>query len=245
MSLLNAEIQKQVREAFADLSAPVKLIVFSQGEGGALECDMCTEARQLAEEVGELSDKITVEVHDLVGEADLARSLGVDKLPAMALLRDGPEPKDYGIRFYGLPSGYEFASLIESIRMVSRGEAELSAETMQQLARLTKPVHIQVYITPTCPYCPRAVLLAYQLAMASDLVTADMVEATEFPQLANRYQVYGVPRTVINDVIHIEGAVPEAALVSRLMTVLNDAEMDKLLKRWQAVAHLETEPSLN
>ncbi len=245
MSLLNAEVQKQVRDAFADLSTPVKLVVFTQGADGALECEMCGEARQLAEEVGLLSDKIAVEVRDFVADEALAQSLGVDKIPAMALLRDGPEPRDYGIRFYGIPSGYEFASLIESIRMVSRGESSLSAETRKQLARLTKPVHIQVYITPTCPYCPRAVLLAYQLAMASDLITADMVEATEFPQLSNRYQVYGVPRTVINDVVHVEGAVPEQALVSKLMTVLDDAAMDKLLKRWKSVIELESEPSQN
>jgi predicted DsbA family dithiol-disulfide isomerase len=68
--------------------------------------------------------------------------------------------------------------------------------------------------------------------MASDWVTADMVEATEFPHLANKYQVYGVPRSVINEVIHIEGAVPESNLISQLMTVQNEAEMKKLKKRW-------------
>ena len=68
--------------------------------------------------------------------------------------------------------------------------------------------------------------------MASDWVTADMVEATEFPHLANKYQVYGVPRSVINEVIHIEGAVPESNLISQLMTVQIEAEMKKLKKRW-------------
>lgn len=75
-------------------------------------------------------------------------------------------------------------------------------------------------------------MLAHRLAMASDWVTADMVEATEFPHLANKYQVYGVPRSVINEVIHIEGAVPESNLISQLMTVQNEAEMNKLKKRW-------------
>ena len=63
-------------------------------------------------------------------------------------------------------------------------------------------------------------LLAHKLAMASDLVTADMVEAQEFPQLSNKYQVYGVPRTVINETVHIEGAVPEMALIQRMMAEL-------------------------
>jgi predicted DsbA family dithiol-disulfide isomerase len=78
------------------------------------------------------------------------------------------------------------------------------------------------------------VVLAHKLAMASDLITADMVEASEFPHLANRYQVYGVPRTVIEDVIHIEGAVPEGMLVSRLMTVIDAEAMGQLRQEWQA-----------
>ena len=64
-------------------------------------------------------------------------------------------------------------------------------------------------------------MLAHRLAMASDWIRADMVEATEFPHLANKYQVYGVPRTVINETIHIEGAVPEPMLVSQVMTALD------------------------
>jgi predicted DsbA family dithiol-disulfide isomerase len=72
------------------------------------------------------------------------------------------------------------------------------------------------------------VVLAHKLALASDWISADMVEATEFPHLANKYQVYGVPRTVINEVIHIEGAVPESHLLPKLLTVLNDQEMEKL-----------------
>jgi len=78
------------------------------------------------------------------------------------------------------------------------------------------------------------VVLAHKLAMASDWITADMVEATEFPHLANKYQVYGVPRSVINEVIHIEGAVPEGHLISQLMTVQNEAEMKKLTDRWSS-----------
>ena len=75
-------------------------------------------------------------------------------------------------------------------------------------------------------------MLAHQLALASDLITADMVEATEFPDLSNRYEVYGVPRTVINEVIHIEGAAPEDMAVAQLMTVMDEGKMEKLRKKW-------------
>lgn len=237
MTLLDDDVRRQLRDAFADLQEPVKLVLFTQGKPGpgpALECDYCAETRQLLEELAALSDKLSLEVRDFVAEADTARRLGVDKIPALAVTRGGARPQDYGIRLYGLPSGYEFATLVEDIRMVSRGSAELSAQTLAELGRLTSPVHIQVYVTPTCPYCPRAVVLAHKLAIASPWVTADMVEATEFPHLANRYQVYGVPRTVINDVIHIEGALPEQQVIRQLVQVLDETQMGKLRAQWEA-----------
>ena len=229
---LNDDIQQQLRDTFAALDAPVKLVVFTQGEGGALECAMCGDTRQLAEEVAALSPLLSVEVRDFVKDAEIAEQYGIDKIPAMAIVRGGDAPLDYGIRLYGIPSGYEFATLVEDIRMVSAGNAGLSAATLAELGKLAGPVNIQVFVTPTCPYCPRAVILAHALAMASDNVTAAMVEATEFPHLANRYQVYGVPRTVINDVIHVEGAVPERALINKLMSVNDAALMDRLQAEW-------------
>ena len=135
-------------------------------------------------------------------------------------------------RLYGVPAGYEFSTLIEDILMVSQQQAGLSAQTLNELQKLTQPVNIQVFVTPTCPYCPRAVVLAHQLAMASDLITASMVEANEFPHLSTKYQVYGVPRTVIEDVIHVEGAVPEALLVEEMMKVLDPAAMQELRQEW-------------
>ncbi len=152
-------------------------------------------------------------------------------------MRGGAEPKDYGIRLYGIPAGYEFATLLEDIRMVSRGEPALRPETLEALGRLTGPVRVQVFVTPTCPYCPRAVLLAHKLAMASDLVTGEMVEATEFPHLAQRYHVQGVPRTVINEVVHVEGAVPEQQLIMELMTTTDQAAMKGLEAEWAAHDH--------
>jgi glutaredoxin len=79
---------------------------------------------------------------------------------------------------------------------------------------------MQVFVTPTCPYCPRAVLLAHQLAMESDMIRGDMVEAIEFPHLSQKYEVRGVPRTVINEDVHLEGAAPEQMVMARLMEAI-------------------------
>ena len=232
MPLLNDNIQKQIREAFTALSGPVKLVMFTQGED-VPECETCADTRQLLEEVSALSNQITLEVHDFVRDAQLAEQYHIDKLPAVAILSGGETSKDYGIRLYGVPAGYEFSTLIEDILMVSQQKSALNAKTLDELQKLTQPVNIQVFVTPTCPYCPRAVVLAHQLAMASEHITASMVEANEFPHLSSKYQVYGVPRTIIEDVIHVEGAVPEAMLVTELMKVLDPAAMQELRQEWE------------
>jgi len=219
MGLISEKDAQYIREDFAStLVHPVRVHVFTQD----FECQYCRETRQIVEEVASLSDKITSAVHDFVAESEVAQSYGVDKIPAVVITRvkeDGQE-EDFGIRFFGIPSGYEFMSLLDAIKLVSSGNVTLSAGTLESLERLDRPVHIQVFVTPTCPYCPRAVTLAHQLAFASPLIRSDMVEATEFPHLAMRYQVMGVPRSVINDDIHIEGAVPEPMFVRELMKVL-------------------------
>ncbi len=212
MSLLDNDTRNQLTEMFESLQKSVKVVVFTQ----EFECQYCTETRQIAEELAALSDKISLEVYDFVADKALADQYGIDKIPATVIVEGGDEGKDFGIRYYGIPSGYEFSSLIQDVIMVSAGDPQLSEETKTWLAALETPVHLQVFVTPTCPYCPQAVLLAHRLAMASELVHADMVEATEFPHLSNKYQVMGVPRTVINENVFQEGAVPEPMMLEKL-----------------------------
>jgi glutaredoxin-like protein len=214
MPLMDDKTRQDVRELLSDLTGPVKLLLFSQ----QFECQMCAETRQICEEVAELNDHITVEVKDFVADEALAQELNIDKIPAIAVL--GADDRDYNIRFYGIPSGYEFMSLLEAIRLVSQGEHHLSAETLKYLDALQGELHLQVFVTPTCPYCPRAVILAHQLAFASEKVRGDMIEANEFPHLSMRYNVMGVPRTVINEETFIEGAAPEAMLLGKLQEAM-------------------------
>ena len=216
MPLLSSEIAEQVKQLLANLAGPVQLVVFTQ----EFECEFCAETRQLVEEVAQLSDQLTAVVYDFVNDEDKAEELSIDKIPAIAVI--GAE--DYGVRFYGIPSGYEFTSLLHAIRAVAAGKPELSEETIKALAEVTEPVHVQVFVTPTCPYCPPAVVLAHQMAIASSMVRADMVEATEFPHLSVKYQVMGVPRTVINETVHVEGAAPEPMVLEKLQEALAGAQ---------------------
>ncbi len=216
MPLLDKEIADQIKQELVNLAGPVRLVMFTQES----ECQYCAETQQLVEEVAALSGQLTAEVYDFVTDKEKAEELSVDKIPAVAVI--GAE--DYGVRFYGIPSGYEFTSLLHAIKLVAAGKPELSEETLQILAEMTEPVHMQVFVTPTCPYCPPAVVLAHHMAVASPMIRADMVEATEFPHLATEYQVMGVPRTVINETVHVEGAAPEPMVLEKLQEALAGAE---------------------
>ena len=215
MAFLNEKDSKAVRERLTKLPSPVTLAIFTQ----EFECEYCRQTRELAEEVAALSEgKITAVVYDLVKDRAKAESMGIDKIPALAVL--GGKGEDYRIRFFGIPAGYEFSSLLESIDMVAKGDSGLTPATREKLKALTGPLHLQVFVTPTCPYCPRAVLTAFRFAMESDKVRASMVEASEFPHLANKYQVSGVPHTVIGDSQQpMVGAYPEAAAADMLLAI--------------------------
>jgi len=179
MGLIPEEHKQHLKEEFEkNLKDDVRIVVFTQ----ETECPFCKEARELAEEVGALSNKIKVEVYDFVKDSEKAKEYRIDKVPAIAVLGK----KDYGIRFYGLAYGYEFRPFTESIINISRGATNLSEETKKKLASIEKPVHIQVFVSLTCPHCPLVTSLAHQFAIESDLVRADMVDVGEFPHLVQK-----------------------------------------------------------
>jgi glutaredoxin-like protein len=216
MAFLTEKDQQFVQNLFENMKDNVKLIMFTQ----ELECMYCRETRQILEEVASLSDKIELTVYNFQVDKEMANKYNIDKIPATVV--EGK--KDYGIRYYGIPSGYEFSSLLDDIVDVSKNESGFSSETKAMLAKIDKPLHLQVFVTPTCPHCPKAVRMAHKAAIENDYITADMVEATEFPHLAMRYDVKGVPRTIIAEEYPIEGAVSEMELVERILEVHNSPE---------------------
>lgn len=210
---LSDKDRQQILARLQGMQNAVKLVHFTQ----ELDCDFCGETKELLETLASLSGRISLEVYNLQLEKDKAAQYGIDKVPATVI--EGA--RDYGIRLYGLPAGYEFVVLLEDILRVSRGESGLSAESVAKLRSLAAPVHLQVFVTPTCPYCPGATLLAHQLALESEQITADMVEATEFPDLVRRYNVRGVPKTIVNGKAGIEGSLPEPHFIDGILAAVN------------------------
>ncbi len=199
-----------------ELTDPVRVVLFTTSPGGlevpGRPCPTCGPTQELLTELASLDPRIQLEVHGVLSEPEHARALRVERLPAILLERDG----EARLRFYGIPAGFELVTLLDGLIMVSRRDSGLEPAVRAQLKELSVPVHIQVFVTPTCPYCPRAARLAYAAAIESPWVQADVVEVSEFPDLIERYQVMGVPKVVINDLVAFEGAVPADVFVRQI-----------------------------
>jgi alkyl hydroperoxide reductase subunit F len=218
---IDEHAREELAPALAGLTRPVRLVLFTQEHA----CGTCREQQQLLEELAALSGKLTVEVHDLVADAALATSYRVSRVPATAVVSGDDDP---GIRFTGVTLGYEFASLIEAISMVSAGQSGLEPELARWVSLIGEPLHLEIMVTLTCPYCPRMVKLAHQLAAASPLIFSEMIDAAEFPDLAQRYQVSGVPRTVINERPAFEGALPPADAILEILKTASPAAYEQI-----------------
>jgi glutaredoxin-like protein len=208
--MLSDREKQKVQEILGQLEGPVTVHYFTQ----EFECEPCSITHELLNVLTTLSDKLTLKTYEFKDEEEKAKEFGVDQIPAMVL--EGK--RIYGVRFLGVPAGYEFAALLEDFIDVSRGTTDLSSATKTLLGTLITPLHIQVFVTPTCPYCPRSVRLAHKMAIESDKVKADMVSAMEFPHLAQKYGVMAVPRIVVNNgAVQFEGALPESEFVERVL----------------------------
>ena len=141
MGLLCETDVAEVRERLEEMANPVKLVHFTQEQN----LEYGREARQLLEELAQINDKISLEAYDFLIDKEKVAEYAIDKVPA-TVIRNG---KDYGIRFFGLPAGYEFAALLDAIVAVSKGDSGLKPESREKLAQLTQPLHLQVFTTPT------------------------------------------------------------------------------------------------
>jgi glutaredoxin-like protein len=209
MGIIPEDKKELLKNDFKQLVNPVKIVMFTQEN----ECGSCNSTRELVQELAALNSKLSVEVYDFIADAAKAEEYGVTKIPALAIIG----AKDYGVRIYGLPYGYEFPALLDAIINVSKGTTDLSEKTKKILQDVKSPVHIQVFVSMTCPHCPVAIAVAHKLAIENDLITADAISANEFQDLAIKYNVIGVPKVVINDKIDFVGAVEEDLFAENIL----------------------------
>jgi glutaredoxin-like protein len=209
MGFMDQQTADEVKKRLEALAGEVKIVFFKEN----IICQTCGPAEDLYKEVAALSAKVKLEVFNRVTDTEKAAAYGVALTPAAVI--EGANGAR--VRFYGIPAGYEFVSLLEALKNSAVTAQELAPETLAALADLKSPVNIKVFVTPTCPYCPSAVVMAHRFALASPQVTAEMVEATEFPELSDKYEVSGVPKIVVNDTVHLVGAQPEPEMLKAVL----------------------------
>jgi glutaredoxin-like protein len=218
MALLGEKDASDLRRFLAArLRGPVTVEFFTatpskpsvRGGGG----ETCGDTGRLLAEIAGLSARIRLEVHDFFAEADAAATAGVDRIPAI-VLKGGARGR---VRYFGIPSGYELGTLLEQIIDVGNGATDLAERTKQAVRGLAKAVHIRVFVTPACPFCPAAARLAQKMAVESDKVTADVIAAGEFPDLVERYGIRLVPKVLVNETVAFTGAQAEAHFLDSVL----------------------------
>ena len=199
--------RESIRDILAGLERDVPLLLELGPEespvtviAGGREIDFAAETQALLEQVASLSERVTLTVAEVEERGSWPKTTVAG-----------------GLAYHGLPWGFELTTLIGAIAEAGRATSSLAPASLAALAALEADVALEVYVTPTCPHCPPAVLMAYRCALASTHVTAAAVEATEFTAAADRHGVVSVPATVVNGRLAWFGAVPEAVFVERLV----------------------------
>ncbi|NPD89146.1 MAG: glutaredoxin [Asgard group archaeon] len=219
MSLdVDENIKRQVKEIFQHMENIVYVKLFADKD----RCLTCAQTKEIIELLAELAPEnmIDITVYDQEDNPPEIQKYNVERFPTILLHGE----KEHDVVFTGIPSGYEFGTLVEDILDISARKVTLKSENLEKVEKIDKPIKIQVFVTPTCPYCTSAVRIAHKLAMANPNIIGEMVEATEFPQLAQKYYVMGVPKTVINEgAVQFEGAYSEDQFVEKVMEAYKKA----------------------
>ena len=139
-SMLAEKDRKYVASTLADMKSDVRLVLFSR-DGG--ECKYCDEAEGLLADIAAAAPRVTLEALSLQKDAARAKELGIDKVPGIAILGT----KDHNLRYFGLPSGYDFIPFVETIRAVANDDPGISGESIAMLQQLKKPVQLSVFVT--------------------------------------------------------------------------------------------------
>lgn len=211
MGIFSESDERIIKTHLAGMANPVHLVFIKRDP----HCSYCREARELVMEFAEFSEKIYVDVYDADQDKETIRELNIERVPALVILDEAM--KDTGIRFYGTPGGYEFHSLLGAVLVVSKQRTGLPEDLVQQIKKIKTPLKIQTFVTPTCPYCPSVVRLIHKMALINPGIQAEMIDVTEFSELGKEAGVKGVPKTIVNGIFDLEGALPEDQFVYQIM----------------------------
>ncbi len=213
--VLSDKDKEGVKKILEPVTREVKILFFKDDSP---RCQYCDVIEELLADIHSVNENVVYEVLDANG--DEGKRYGIDGGPVL-LFEEKPN-----IRYRGIPSGHEFPAFLDDIVSIAKGAVELNANAAKKIAKIQEPLHLLIFVTPTCPYCPLAVRAAHHFAFVNDKILAEMVEAIEWSALADQYRVSAVPKIVVLDpesgkeLLEWEGAVPEDAFADYLLHAL-------------------------
>lgn len=210
MALFNQETRLQLEKIFEGLEQHVTIALFTDDN-----CETCPDTTEFMTELETMSKKIVLEKFHIINDAERATNLGVDKVPAIVLLDENK--KNHDVKFYGIPAGHEINSLVSALIELSGGGEKLPLKLEDSLSTLNKKVNIKVFVTLSCPHCSGAVSKAHKLAYENTNIEAEMIECSTFPEIAEKYNVSGVPKIVFNDTEELVGNQPLEQFIDAVM----------------------------
>ncbi len=209
--LIPVDVQNAIKDTFfKELKDDVLIEVYTLR---GMNDQFNTATVQLIKVLAGLTDKIKASFHVVGDELSVKRN--ALRSPTVLIA-----PDKYRMRFTGTPHGEEGRSLLVTIMMASTGKTILTARAMERIAGLKEKRDIQVFVSPTCPYCPQQVLTAFSAAIINPaMISADAVEIYENQDLAEALGSLAVPQTFINGTFTGAGLQPEEIFTETLMTL--------------------------
>ncbi len=215
---IDEKAKEELKNIFSVLGdKKVKIIFFKEN----IMCQNCEAVESLLNDVKELCQNFELEIYNRITDESKAKEYNVERTPAIFVETDKTGKR---VVFYGSPFGYEFISFIEAIKNSVAESIDLEEETKNSLKTVSSPVNIKVFVTPTCPYCPSAVVMAHKFAIFNENIRAEMIEIHQYPDLATKYSVEGVPKIVINEKVEMVGAQPEYLMVEGILKSINSTK---------------------
>lgn len=218
MAQITGEHRSFMEKEFQKLTEAVKINVHLP----AGKCESCDELKELINEIAEATDHIQVSFIEEDSAEDGGYNYIVDRLPALAVL--DKEGNSRNIIYYGIPSMNIFNSLISLITMQSTGSIDLDEEAMAKVKEM-EGAEIQLFVTLNTPRASETIDVTSRFAMLNDGIHTSVVELIEFPEMAERYQVLGVPKTIVNEEIKFTGAYTATELLEIIANKISDVEV--------------------
>jgi glutaredoxin-like protein len=211
--------QKEINQYLENkITNPVSILVIGQNHSQFQhprygEFDPFLETIEIAHLISSFQPLISYKVIDQLDLLPCANFFRIERLPAVILLGNS----DHGIRFYGFPLGYDLISFLDTIIDFSIGAPHLQTETVRRLQSIKSPIHIKVFVNPSCIFCPVMSHLSNQFALVSSYIYSDSIDAWYFQEIAKAYNVKALPTTVINEKVKFTGAITEEELLEYII----------------------------